>query len=113
MQILRPSEHHSLGRQVQNFEQKTWDSEREYVMLGASYAKFSRNNAMLQYLLRTGDVCFVEASPDDVVWGIGRDVLDQAAAGPRRWRCQNLLGHALPEGEGTATAAAIRPSFAS
>jgi ribA/ribD-fused uncharacterized protein len=48
-----------------------------------------------KYLLKTGDEVLVEASPTDVVWGIGFGSDAPEATQPRAWRGLNLLGFAL------------------
>jgi ribA/ribD-fused uncharacterized protein len=58
-----------------------------------------------QFLLGTGEQVLVEASPRDVVWGIGLGASNPAARDPRRWRGKNLLGFALMEARARLRAA--------
>lgn len=59
--------------------------------------KYRQNPDLRAKLLATGDLQFVEASPDDRVWGIGLRASDPASGDPKRWRGENLLGQATTE----------------
>ncbi|MGX1883428.1 NADAR family protein [Streptomyces sp. NPDC055287] len=96
--ILRaghPAEAKSLGRQIVDFDEKTWRKHRYDIVVRGSIAKFGRHDALLQYLLATRDRVLVEASPLDPVWGIGLAADDARATSPTTWRGLNLLGFAL------------------
>lgn len=85
----------ALGRQVLGFEEETWRQEREHIVFEANLAKFSQNPELKRYLLSTENDVLVEASPVDLVWGIG---LSQDAEGvdqPTSWPGLNLLGFCL------------------
>ena len=58
-------------------------------------AKFAQNPDLEEWLIGTGDVVLVEASPVDTIWGIGLAADDKRALDPRTWRGLNLLGFAL------------------
>jgi ribA/ribD-fused uncharacterized protein len=87
----------SLGRKVKNFDEKTWDELRHSVVLNGNYQKFAQNKEMRETLLGTGDKILVEASPLDVIWGIGYAENNPNAGNPLYWRGLNLLGFALME----------------
>ena len=50
---------------------------------------------MKEELLNTGDREIVEASPYDVVWGIGLSENDDLCLDKKNWRGTNLLGVVL------------------
>jgi len=95
-----PNEIKTLGRRVRGFVQDRWDAACFDLVSVGSIAKFEQNGALTKYLLATGEDLLVEASPLDVVWGIGfaRDAPE--AQDPRAWRGQNLLGFALIRARG-------------
>ena len=84
-----------LGRQVRNYDDAIWKDKRFEVVVRGNCAKFSQNEKLLRFLLSTGDKILVEASPKDVVWGIGLDELSPDAIHPHQWMGENLLGFAL------------------
>jgi ribA/ribD-fused uncharacterized protein len=59
--------------------------------------KFGEHDDLWRFLLGTGDRVLVEASPVDLVWGIGLVADDPKAADPERWPGLNLLGFAMAE----------------
>ena len=95
MAVKDPGKIKALGRKVRGFVQETWDEACFDLVTDGNVAKFGQNARLKKYLLATGDDVLVEASPTDVVWGIGlgRDAPD--ANDPRAWRGLNLLGFAL------------------
>ncbi len=97
-EILRnqlPTKAKQLGRQIKNFDQAAWDQEKEELMYMACMMKFSSDPEMMGYLLDTGDLELVEASPLDPIWGIGLAPDDPAALDKANWKGLNLLGKAL------------------
>ena len=108
--ILAASHPHrakSLGRQVHDFDQQTWDTHRFEVVVAASVAKFGQHADLRGFLLATRERVLVEASPTDRVWGIGLAAGDERVTDPRTWRGLNLLGFALMHAR-TLLAAAAR-----
>ena len=96
--VNTPSEVKRIGRHVKNFDQKVWDENKYEIMCRGLYLKFSQNPYLLKLLLETGDAILVEASPVDVVWGVGLAV-PTSSCGVDLDNCpgQNLLGKALME----------------
>ena len=90
-----PREQKHLGRGVQNFDCPTWGRVREDAVLAGSFAKNTQNSVMTQHLWRTGNKNLAEASPFELVWGIGVRADDPEAQDPSRWRGKNLLEKAL------------------
>jgi ribA/ribD-fused uncharacterized protein len=86
-----------LGRKVKNFTSLYWSEVCLEEMIDVNMAKFSQDPYFKDLLINTGNKTIVEASPVDLIWGIGLhwendDVLDES-----KWRGQNLLGKALME----------------
>ncbi|MFF7753474.1 NADAR family protein [Streptomyces sp. NPDC007971] len=92
-----PAEAKKAGRLVRDFDEAAWERERFRIVVEGSVHKFASDDALRAFLLGTGDRVLVEASPVDLVWGIGLAAGDEAAAHPERWRGPNLLGFALME----------------
>jgi len=61
----------------------------------ANYLKFTQHGDLQQRLLATEDKILAEASPIDLVWGIGYAAEDVEALDQSAWRGKNLLGEAL------------------
>ena len=98
VEILRtssPMKAKRLGRKVSGFSETLWNQKRFAVVVAASKAKFSQNPTLTHYLLSTGDSVLVEASPTDLVWGIGLTSEDHRSTDPFQWRGANQLGFAL------------------
>lgn len=99
-----PKRAKALGREVAGFDGPRWAQHRYDTVVVANLAKFGQHPELRRYLLGTGDAVIVEASPDDVIWGIGLAATDPDAVRPERWPGTNLLGFALME-----VRAALRP----
>lgn len=87
--------HKSLGRFVKPYDDAIWVAHREAVMYEVCYAKFSQIPEYREWLLSTGDLIIVEASPYDAIWGIGLEENDPLVLDPNNWKGLNLLGKAL------------------
>ncbi|KAF2191152.1 DUF1768-domain-containing protein [Zopfia rhizophila CBS 207.26] len=91
-----PKRHKALGREVRNFNDKTWNLHRTRIVEEGTYHKFTKSKNAIQlrqWLLETRDRELVETSPRDRIWGVG---FGKANAGKNRHRWgQNLLGKAL------------------
>jgi ribA/ribD-fused uncharacterized protein len=92
-----PAEAKKLGRLVRGFDETAWAATRFELVVEGSVAKFRQHQELLGYLLGTSNRVLVEASPVDLVWGIGLASIDEHATDPERWRGLNLLGFALME----------------
>lgn len=92
-----PTQMKALGRRASGFDKALWDEAKYSIVLAGNYAKFTQNRDLRDYLLSTGDAVLVEASPLDVIWGIGLSESNGKARDPRVWRGRNLLGFALME----------------
>ena len=78
-----PSAHKRIGRVVRNFDSAVWDREKQNAVISGNYAEFTQNPAMKHHLLSTGNKRLAEASPLDLVWGIGLRADDPRANDPR------------------------------
>ena len=90
-----PSVQKAIGRQVKNFNPEKWSEVCEEIVFDGNYAKFSQNQHFKDYLLDSGDIEIVEASPYDTIWGIGLRESDPMAWDKSTWMGKNLLGVAL------------------
>jgi ribA/ribD-fused uncharacterized protein len=94
---IKPGEVKELGRQIRNFHQQHWDAHKYEIVKQGSIHKFANHQELKDYLLNTGDRVLVEASPVDVIWGIGLSQDARNVENPHTWKGQNLLGFALME----------------
>ncbi len=97
IQARTAAEAKKLGRKVRNFDNAIWNENREEIVIKGNYLKFSQDEKLQDFLLKTGDRILVEASPYDRIWGIGLKADDTRAQYPEKWQGLNLLGYALME----------------
>lgn len=91
----RPFKQQELGREIKNFNQGVWDFYKEKVVYDGNYFKFTRYLDLRGRLIDTYPKELVEASPFDLVWGVGLDQDNPLILDPKNWRGQNLLGKIL------------------
>lgn len=84
-----------LGRAVKKFSEKEWIKHREQAMFTACYNKFNQISILKDILLETEDKTLVEASPFDIIWGIGLKYDNDLILHETNWRGLNLLGKVL------------------
>jgi ribA/ribD-fused uncharacterized protein len=92
-----PREAKMLGRMVKNFNLKIWEGVAKPGVFVGNMAKFTQDPELLKYLLDTKGTTIVEASPEDVVWGIGLAASDPRAAQRETWRGNNWLGEVIQD----------------
>ena len=92
-----PAEAKTLGRQVRNFEEATWNAKRFEIVVAGSLQKFTQHQDLKEYLVNTKERVLVEASPVDKIRGIGLAADSEKAENPKHWNGLNLLGFALME----------------
>jgi ribA/ribD-fused uncharacterized protein len=97
IQAKTAAEAKKIGREVKNFDETLWDSKRSEIVFKGNYHKFSQDERLKTFLLQTNDRILVEASPYDVIWGIGLTAQDENAQKPANWKGLNLLGFVLME----------------
>ena len=92
----KPEVQKQMGRHVANFDKAIWDSKcRGYVKIGCR-EKFLQNPKLMEILLQArGPIA--EASPHDMIWGIGLSKNDPRAENPDYWIGENRLGKILTE----------------
>lgn len=72
LECTKPVEIKSLGRSVQNFDEKEWNKAKFEIVVQGNVLKFSNGGKeMRDHLEETGERELVEASPHDNIWGIG------------------------------------------
>jgi ribA/ribD-fused uncharacterized protein len=105
MASTSPSEQKHLGKMVKGFRGAKWDAQdreawasvsRDVVARG-SLAKFTSTVELYQTLMETEHTLLVEASPTDVIWGIGLADYDEGCCDPAQWRGTNWLGQVLTD----------------
>ena len=79
MRVSDPRLHEKYGREVRNFDIAVWEHERENNVLVGSYAQLAQTPVVRSHPLDTGDRIFAEASPCDLLWGIGYRADDPSA----------------------------------
>ena len=90
-----PREQKKCGRKVKNFDQEKWEAIARDVVYKANYAKFTQNEDCYNELESSVGKTIVEASPYDVIWGIGLGPDDPKAKDRNEWRGTNWLGEAI------------------
>lgn len=89
-----PREAKILGRQVQGFDEKRWNSYAASAMTTTLIQKFS-DSELKQKLLDTGLGTLIESSPTDLIWGCGLKNDDPRILYEDNWTGLNLLGNCL------------------
>lgn len=96
MDAEEPRIQKKLGRQVNNFDVKIWNSVAKEIVKKGNLAKFSQNTELKKLLLNT-EGTLVEASPYDKIWGIGLGENDPKSLNRTTWEGTNWLGEILTE----------------
>lgn len=94
-----PKEAKDLGREVRNYNDAEWDKVRYDMMLKANREKYAQNRDVCSRLLSSQYIgkTFVEASPIDLIWGIGMQQGDPSIDDESKWRGRNLLGKVITQ----------------
>jgi ribA/ribD-fused uncharacterized protein len=85
------------GREVSGFNKYEWEQNCKRFVYDGNHAKFTQNPALLKELMDTGDTLLVEASPFDMIWGIGLKEEDAKNTPEEKWPGTNWLGEILTE----------------
>lgn len=86
-----------LGRKVKNFDSAVWLTVCKDYMKEACRAKFTQNLDLKKILLSHKTQTYVEASPFDVIWGVGMSEDNPKINNKDNWLGMNLLGEVLTE----------------
>ena len=97
MNSQNPHEINFLGKNVNNFNQATWNESSYKIMKTAVNAKFHQNDKLAKLLKNTGNNKIGEGSSKDLVWGTGVSVFHVDAVNTSKWTGKNLLGKILME----------------
>lgn len=73
------------------------EKERFRIVLNGNLLKFSQNEELLNELILYSELIFVEASPNDRIWGIGLHYDNDLVLDERNWNGLNLLGKVINE----------------
>ncbi|KAJ3015132.1 UNVERIFIED_CONTAM: hypothetical protein HDU68_012872 [Siphonaria sp. JEL0065] len=93
---MSPKDAKALGRIVSNFDPDVWAKESLWISDLTLLIKALFNPTMMQELLSTRGMLICEASPRDVIWGIGAPAKQvRVALVPRDWKGRNELGKSL------------------
>ncbi len=92
-----PAQQKRLGKLVRGFDVRTWEAVARDVVMRASIAKFASDTKLRARLLLTEGTVLVEASPTDVIWGVGLAEDDPRVHNRARWRGRNWLGQVLTD----------------
>ena len=92
-----PAIHQALGRQIKGFDQELWDRTKYGVVLRGNLLRFRQNKEHRDLLFATYPRQLVEASPHDLIWGVGLEENNHMIDDPENWKGENLLGKVLTE----------------
>jgi len=95
MQEPKANIQRKLGRQVRHFKNDIWLNHRYDIVYRGNLEKFSQSPYLKTFLLETHDLHLAEASPTDLIWGIGLSANDPDRFDVKKWRGKNLLGEIL------------------
>lgn len=95
LKTIHPRDVKKLGRLVRNYDDSIWNEKRFNIVVNGNILKFSQNPKLLKDLMKYKDKIFVEASPEDKIWGIGLHYEDNRVLDEKLWQGQNLLGKAI------------------
>jgi ribA/ribD-fused uncharacterized protein len=84
-----------LGRKVKHFNEKKWDDNKYEITYKGLYEKYNQNYDLYNFILDTECLEIVEASPTDIIWGIGINIDNPNIENKKIWRGNNLLGKIL------------------
>ncbi len=87
----------ALGRKVKGFDLAVWDKVKYDVIVKGNILKFSQNPSLRNELLKYKGRQFVEASPVDLIYGVGLHWQDDLILDEKNWKGDNLLGKCLTQ----------------
>lgn len=98
MKETNPATMKKLGKNVKNYDHKTWKDKKVEVMRIGLQSKF-RDPKLSTFLLNTGEDTLMEASPNDKFWGVGLSMDNPRIWNTNNWwgRAENKMGSLLSE----------------
>ncbi|KAI9343573.1 hypothetical protein BDR26DRAFT_894216 [Obelidium mucronatum] len=93
---MSPKDAKAMGRIVKNFDADIWSTESLWISDLVILLKCLHNSLVVDELFRTGNMILCEASPRDVIWGVGASAKQvEVCLNPKRWKGKNELGKSL------------------
>ncbi len=80
---------------MKNFDKVKWEANARKIMYRGCYLKFTQNDKILKTLFETKGTLLVEASKDDIIWGVGLSEDNPLINDPNNWKGTNWLGETL------------------
>lgn len=96
LKSTNPKEQKALGRSVKGFNYEVWEKKATEVIYRGNYLKFSKE-PLLTLLLNTRGKILVEASPFDIIYGVGIRKDNPAINNYKNWNGKNKLGFILTD----------------
>jgi len=95
MNAVHPADQKALGKLVKGFDRDYWQIFAKTIVLAGCFYKFTQNDYCNEALRVTDGTLLVEASPTDVIWGIGMAENNPDRFDPANWKGTNWLGEVL------------------
>lgn len=92
-----PRDQQDWGRKVIGYDQEVWNNNKRSIVFNGNFLKFTQTPHLLKELLSHKGKQFVEASPNDKIWGIGMREDDPGVDDERNWKGENNLGQVITE----------------
>jgi ribA/ribD-fused uncharacterized protein len=80
---------------VRNFDDNIWKKHSMDIVMQGLFNKFNQNKDLKKLLLNTQEKTLVEASPRDLIWGIGLSEKEAKKTNKSNWKGLNQLGICL------------------
>lgn len=90
-----PGRQKALGRRVKGFTEAMWEENKCGIVYRVNFEKFLQNKGLRRKLFQTGERVLVEASPVDVIGGVGLEASVADVTPESEWPGQNLLGRII------------------
>lgn len=95
LESFHPGEAKQFGREVKDFNLEIWEQNCKDIVFKGNYAKFTQHSEHKEFLIDTKGTLLIEASPNDLIWGIGLTEKKAKEMNPSEWPGKNYLGEIL------------------
>ena len=95
IETRNPKEVKNIGRSIPNFNAEIWNKVSFDKMYNVLMSKYTSNQESKISLIKSGNKTLVEASPYDLVWGVGLSKYNDDILQEEYWRGENRLGNVL------------------